>query len=443
MMKTAVSPEATTPIPWLLRFWVALVAFMTYLTGVRLVPGVANNIGPFELVAGLLIVVTLAYFLHHNLLVYNHFTVRVLLLIVLLAAVDLLKMGDRPFFGVVQWLLLLYAVVLVLTFYNWFIRYPGLLRYLLRFLAYAVVIAALWVAVDGFLSGGNINAAGPFRNRVHVGIYLASSFWIALIYISYPGVSARERTFLYVCIPIILYGVAVSGRRSIYLALIVGFVLLGMGLLFSFRRGYGRLAPVFVLGLGFMGFLYLGEGLAILPNTFFFQERVGTIEDRLRAFAGDEDVLSDDENFILLQRQGMWRAIRDYPIAGIGWGGFLESPYSPTGHEMHSTPQRFLAELGLIGFSLYLVLTGYLLLGTLRVFMRARTTPYQLPTLVLAIALWSMHISWAYNRAITDRTYWLLLVILMGFEVIVLGVPQKRKSQPDKVLVPPVSQHGS
>jgi general stress protein CsbA len=427
-MNQTSSPSGNSPtIPALLLVWLGLMASMTYLTGFGLVPGVANNIGPFELVSALFILGTLAYFLRQNLPVYNHFLGRILILILLLAAMDLLKFSERPFWGVTQWLLLLYGIALLLAFYNWFILYPPLLRYLLRFLAYAAVIAALWVTIDGFLSGGDINASGPFRNRVHVGIYMASSFWFVLVYISYPEVSFRERALLYLCMLLILYGVAVSGRRSVYLALIAGFALLSAGLLYSFRRNYNQIVPVFVLSLGFFALLYFGRGASYLPSTLFFQERVLTIEDRLRAFAGDEDVLSDDENFILLQRQGMWNAVSDHPIMGIGWGAFYDSPYSPTGHEMHSTPQKFLAELGLIGFVMYLVLTAYVLIGSFRLFRQARNSPYELSSMLLMIALWSMHISWAYNRAMTDRTYWLLLVILSGFEIIVLGAPLARK----------------
>ncbi len=443
-MNQATSRTGTTaPLPRLLLWWLALLAGMTCLTSVGLVPGVANNIGPFEVGVGLFVIISLAYFLRHRLPVYSHFLVLVLVCLVLLAAINLFKMNDRPFIGLTQWLLLVYALALLLTFYNWLVQYPDLLRYLLRFLAYTAVGAALWVAIDGLLAGGDINAAGPFRNRVHVGIYMAASFWIILLYISYPDVSVREGGFLYLCLPLVLYGAAISGRRSIYLALMAGFFLLGLGFLYSFRHSYRRIMPAFLLSIGFLALLYFGEGTPLLPNAFFFQERVGTIEDRLRAVAGDEEVIADDENFILLQRHGMWAALQDHPLTGIGWGAFSTSPYSLTGHEMHSTPQRFLAELGVIGFTLYLVLTSYLLLGSLRLFWRARETPYILSALVLLIALWSMHISWAYNRSVTDRLYWLLLIILMGFEIHILGLPQHRKRQVGKVASSPVSSHVS
>jgi len=426
-MKQIEPAKSNTAVPRPLLFFLLCLLFTTYLTATSFIGAIANNVGPFEFLMALLVLITIAYFFHHHLPIHNHFLVRLLGVIALVAGINLLKMAERPFFGITQWLLLIYALALLLMFYNWLIRFPDLLRYLLRFIAYAAAFAALWAAVDSFLSGGSFAANGPFSNRVHMGIYLVSSFWITLIYLNYPGVSRREKMLLYTFIPLLLYAVAISGRRSVYLALIVGLLSLVISLFFLFPQERKRMFPAVLVGLGFLLVLYTGESLSWLPKVVFFQERVGTIEDRLRAFAGDEEVLSDDENFILLQRQGMWAAVQDQPILGIGWGGFLDSPYSPTGHEMHSTPQRFFAELGLVGLVLYLILTGYLLFGSARLVWRASGTPYQLSALLLAIALWSLHVSWAYNRSLTDRTYWLLLVILMGLEVAVIGVPVRKK----------------
>lgn len=426
-MSTTVSPTSTSkPVPRALIYWLLVTSHTVFLTRVGIVPGVANNIGPFELSVGLLVGITLLYFAKHKLKIHGHFLVAVLGFITLIATLNLFKLTDRLVFGLTQWFLLVYALALLLIFYNWLIRYPDLLRHLLRFLSYAAAIAAIFVAIDGFLSGGDPNASGLFRNRAHVSIYLLSSFWLILLYINYPGVSRREQLFFNFCLLIVLYGIAVAGRRSVYLSLAAGIFLLAISSLFYFRQAYGRVAPILLLSIGLFAFLYLGQDLPFLPSTSFFRERVGTVEQRLRAFSGDEDVIADSDNFILLQRQGMWQAVRDYPILGIGWGAFHNSPYSPTGHEMHSTPQRFLAELGVVGFSLYLVLTFYLLFSSLRLLRLAKGQPTQMPILILFIAFVSLHISWFYNRSVTDRTYWLLLVILMGFEQLV----QQRQPRP-------------
>lgn len=423
MPMSTTAPSSQLPIPRSLLVALFAITSTVYLTRISLVPGVANNIGLFELSIGLFVLVTIFYFIRYNLPIYSHFVLTTLIFISLLAAIGLLKLTDRPLFALVQWLLLVYAVLLVGTFYNWLRRYPTLVRHLLRFLSYTAVVAAFWVMVDGFLAGGDPDASGPFRNRAHISIHLLSAFWIILLYISLPDVSKRERFFFYFSILAVLYGIAIAGRRSAYLSLGAGFVILGLCLPFYIRRGYGRIAPIFLITITLFSALYFIPDIPFLPTTFFFRARIATIEQRLRLFSGDESTIADSDNFALLQRQGMWEALNDHPILGIGWGGFYESAYSPTGHEMHSTPQRFLTELGLVGFGLYLALTGYLLFAAGRLWYLARGTPYEITTLILAIAMVSLHISWFYNRSTTDRMYWLLIIILMGLEILLRAVP--------------------
>ena len=91
---------------------------------------------------------------------------------------------------------------------------------------------------------------------------------------------------------------------------------------------------------------------------------------------GADESSQGTKSFFILQREGVKQAFRNSPILGIGWGGFPKSRYSPTGHEVHSTPLRFLAELGAIGLGLYLAMMGILLGGSYRLFRAMRRTPY-------------------------------------------------------------------
>jgi O-antigen ligase len=123
-----------------------------------------------------------------------------------------------------------------------------------------------------------------------------------------------------------------------------------------------------------------------------------------------------DENFVALQRKGVLQAFNEHPLFGIGWGGFWESRYSPTGHEVHSTPLRFLAELGLVGVALYGTFVILLLTTTARLSALMRRSPYGASYLALAVALWSLCVSYTYNRHLTERTFWLLLAVLFTLE---------------------------
>ncbi len=148
---------------------------------------------------------------------------------------------------------------------------------------------------------------------------------------------------------------------------------------------------------------------------------------------GDEQEMAESQNFFEMQRVGVMTAFRDYPIFGIGWGGFYRSRYSPTGHEVHSTPLRFLAELGLVGLALYLALMWVLLVGSLRIVALLRRTVYRTPALVLAIALWSLSVSYVYNRHITERTFWLLLLFFVTFEAFARSVAWRAQWAPARV----------
>jgi hypothetical protein len=140
------------------------------------------------------------------------------------------------------------------------------------------------------------------------------------------------------------------------------------------------------------------------------------IGERIRLATGSAEEVAEEDNFFLLQRQGVAMAFRDSPVLGIGWGGFPKSRFSPTGHEVHSTPLRFLAELGLVGFALYLSLLGYLLIRSVQLFLAMRASRYGPVYLSLAVALWSLSVSWVYNRHITERTFAILLVVFLAME---------------------------
>ena len=193
--------------------------------------------------------------------------------------------------------------------------------------------------------------------------------------------------------------------------------------------------------VGFLTVLAL-VGRQYTTQLEFFFNRVNMIDDRLAMASGTSDAPEEDEedNFIVAQRLGVLRAFRDHPLIGIGWGGFADSDYSPTGHEVHSTPLRYLAELGVIGVILYGGFLSYLLFGSLKLFFLARKTPYQLSVLVLTIALWSLATSWAYNRHITERTFWLLLAVYASIETFLLNRPES--TQASQIQDPQYAQGG-
>jgi O-antigen ligase len=399
-------------------FLIAGLGFSAYFTGTSFTPSIANNIGPFEMIALLMFVIAFLFFLKNNLQVKFHFTNKILILIILTAIISLPNLSERISLGAVQLLLLIYTGFLVLITFNILVQYPILMKVLLRFVMLGAFVAGTWVTIEGISSNAPIGTGGPFRNRSHVGIYMLTSFWLVLIFFFWPNTSKFERFTALLVILVVLYSLSISGRRSVYLSLIIGLTLLAMS--FVFLRGSVRfqIPAAVILVVGFLFFL-AQIGSQFIPQLDFFNDRIGLIDDRIELVAGTSEEISDDDNFALLQRAGMIRAISDHPLIGIGWGGFYESEYSPTGHEMHSTPQRYLTELGVIGFSFYMIFNFYLWFGGARLFFRVRNTKYQMPALIFVVAFWSLSLSWAYNRSVTERTYWLLIILFISFEAFV------------------------
>ena len=423
----------TPQVPTFLRVLFLGQVFTVFFTGVKLLPGLRNNFGPFEILGGLLCVVFLVFYRGPQQQLRGH---PILVIQALMTAAALVSLawfqGPSLAYGAVQTLILFFQFLFVLVNYNLFLRFQISPEKLLRLVTYSALVIGPWILFAGIEAGGAIDEAGPFRNRAHMANYMLTAFWLVLLYSTWPGLPKRERLISCLAIASTLYPVAISGRRSVYLSLIIGLV----GVAFSFllaARGRRRstLAATLVL-FAFVGVLYTA-GPRWLPQLAFFQERVSGIGARLTMAVGN-DPTDTDLNFFELQRMGVMAAFTDYPVLGIGWGAYYKSRYSLTSHEVHSTPLRFLAELGLVGLSLYAALMGVLLLGSLRIITLLRDSPYRTTAVMLAIAIWSLSVSYVYNRHITERTFWLLLLFFVSFEAFARGIAQRaqRAAQPGR-----------
>jgi hypothetical protein len=410
-------PAALSRPPWLLRLTIPALVFSAFLTDVRFVPALTNNVGLFELIGGGLILLTLITAVAGAHRLRLHPILRVVGLIVFAAALSQLNLPASHFSaGLIELAILAFPFAFLVALANLLQRYSISPTALLRWIGYSVLIVGPWVILEGVETGGSIGAAGPFRNRAHLGTYMLTAFWLSVILALWPGLKKRDRLVSWAAICLTLYGVAVSGRRSVYLSLLFGLAGLVVAMAIAHRGKRLRLFAAAGLALGFLSLFYFAGG-AVFPRAAFFQERLWMVGDALRdAFAPVHTVSVGDENFVALQRKGVLQAFNEHPLFGIGWGGFWESRYSPTGHEVHSTPLRFLAELGLVGVALYGTFVILLLTTTARLSALMRRSPYGASYLALAVALWSLCVSYTYNRHLTERTFWLLLAVLFTLE---------------------------
>ena len=118
-----------------------------------------------------------------------------------------------------------------------------------------------------------------------MGSYMLTAFWMVLIYALWPKLKPRLRLVCFAGLTLTLYAVAVSGRRSVYLSLIVGLLTLA-AVVFAANRGKKlRLLVTASFIVLFLGGLYT-VGDIVSPQTAFFKRRVTQIDDRLRQAAG-------------------------------------------------------------------------------------------------------------------------------------------------------------
>jgi hypothetical protein len=431
---------AEMKVPGLFLFLLAIQAISTYWSETDLIPLIRYNVGIFEVNAAILSILTFAYFLKHSVPVHSHPLIMVLGFWFVATLLSLVyARGDTFIISVAAVVITLFQFVFTLVFFNILSHFRSALPFILRWIMIAATLAALWVLIDQLSQPGNYSAAGPFRGRSHVGIYMMGSFWMILMFRFWPGIKLWEKVLTYPAMALVLYGVAASLRQSVYTAMIVGVV----GLTFSFviLRGWERfkISQVMLLMIGVIAALFLIGGQYLSSLALFQREAIG-LESRLSiAFASEGDP-EFDESFDAKQRKGAIQAFFDHPVLGIGWMGFYHSPYSPTGHELHSSTLRFVAELGIFGIIIYASILFLVFSRSIRLFLMARKTPYQIPAYIMLVGFTAEAISHYYNRMFTDRPYWFMLVVLLTFEAyvrhVVVAQPKPAVVQPADVPFP-------
>lgn len=386
-----------------------------FLTQTKFVPTIKNNVGAFEITGGILLGLFLLTTPPRD--VRMHPLTRIALAMACVAALSQVNIPDnRVKAGLVNVMILIFFWLFLWGLENLSRRYEIHPVFILRLVAWSLMIIGPWIILEGLQSEGDIQAAGPFRNRAHMANYMLSAFWMVLAYSQTPGLPRRERWVGFVGMGMTLYAIAVSGRRSVYLSLFLGLLGLVGAFLVLGRGRRARLLAAAVFALVVLGGMY-GLGPRYLPQMAFFQERVGMIDDRLQSavMVDEEDIAN--RTFFATQRQGVKAAFLAHPLIGIGWGGYAKSHWSPDQHEVHSTPLRFVAETGLAGVALYGAFMGVLWLTVWRIFLRLRGTPWAQTGAIFLVGLSSLCVSYLYNRHITERTFWLLAAVILALEI--------------------------
>lgn len=402
-------------LPPFARVLLALLVFSAFLTETKFVPSLRNNVGLFE-VTGASVVGWLLLTSGPGSLKAGTLTKLAFALLGVAAVSQVNIAENRTTAGLVNVAILAFFALFLLAVENLSARHRIHPVHLLRLVAWALMIVGPWIVSQGLQADWDIQDAGPFRNRAHMGNYMLTAFWLSLAYSQVPRLPRLERWVGYLGVGMTLYAVAVSGRRSVYLSLFIGLATLFVAFLVASRQKRLELSFGILFALGCLALMYT-LGNRGLPQFAFFQERVSMIDDRLRSALVVDEEAAVEQTFFAAQREGIRAAFTAHPLIGIGWGGYAKSHWSPDRHEVHSTPLRFLAETGLAGFVLYVAFMAVLWWTAWSLFVRLRSGPWGAVAFVLLVGLSSLAVSYLYNRHITERTFWLFLAVVLAFRI--------------------------
>lgn len=416
-------------LPRILYALLALEALSAFLSESRFIPDIRNNIGAFELTAVLLFTATFIYYFKYDLPLRFHPLFAVFFIWLFAAALSLYHyLSPRIDVGVISVLILIFQFGFIVALFNLLTLRHDLVLFVLRAFAIAIVIIGLMVLLDQITSRGSLDAAGPFRNRSGMGIYMMGAFWILLLYRLWPGTKPWEHWLTYPAMALVLYALAASLRQSVYVAMIIGGAGLAVALLVS--SGWGRLKALtaILIGLVFVGLLFTYGGKYLTSLAIFNREFVAL--SPALGLTEEDDTEGEKRDFRVAQLRAALIAMGDHPLLGIGWGAFYGYQYAPTRNEMHSTPLRFIAELGVPGLLLYIAFMSLIMLRAIRLLWYTWRTPYRLVAFVFLVGMVSYATSHYYNRMFTDRPYWWFLVIFMASEVVILNQVRQAQSVP-------------
>ncbi len=245
-----------------------------------------------------------------------------------------------------------------------------------------------------------------FRRPPQLAVYALTTFFGAIAYSALGGMSARKRWFLHALAMAMVVLIIFTSRRSVLAALIVG-----MGLVIIMRTP--RLSRALIFATLFVAALSVAHEL--VSQSPALEEFFG---QRLRILYSGEAL---DHPFLRANVNDALTAFSEHPLMGIGYGTFSESEYASTGNEVHSSVLRVLGECGLVGTIVFVALTVCLFILAYRNVRLSQGSPWQDVARMILPALFALHVSYMYNRCFRDRTYWMMIALVVALHRLLLA----------------------
>jgi O-antigen ligase len=246
--------------------------------------------------------------------------------------------------------------------------------------------------------GDEYRVAATFKTTGQLGVYLLSTFFIALARYFLPDSSKRTRTGLTLLMAGVVLLSIFASRRSTYVAFLVG---LAAFLIVKVKDPKALISGLIICIASFA-----------VVTTFLNQD-----EDFSKYFQSRVRILTpggvQSDEFIQLQGQSALKAFTENPIIGIGIGRFWGSEYDLTGNEIHSTYAQLLAETGILGSTVYAFFMLMLVRLTYETAFRMRDPKWSAFCGVLFAAFFGFGVSYSYNRHLRERSFWILVGVIV------------------------------
>ncbi len=254
---------------------------------------------------------------------------------------------------------------------------------------------------------GSTRFSGTMRFCNQWAIFYCMLFPLMLVLV-FRASSTWKRVLAAVCVALGLVAMPATGSRSgmfLVLAELAGFLVLYS----VWERSVHTLRRLFWVG----GCFALAVGLYGAIATQLTEFAIARRSMRSFSLIFEEGRVTDD-----WRMHNWWLALEAFgesPVFGLGLGNFV---LYHDKHEVHSSPLSLLAETGLAGGGLYLVLCTFVLFWVVYAFVEQfRKGSTDLWLMALALSLGGAFVMSAYFNTTRQRFFWIVLLLALLYAI--------------------------
>lgn len=274
------------------------------------------------------------------------------------------------------------------------------------------------VAVEKLAGKGGILSAGMYTYSSITGCFLMPGLFAFLV--SYRN--KKKTPFFWIMLSVLALGIILINKRGFILDIAISF----LAVLLISRQSEGkiklRLNRVLIVIISIL--IIIGVLFALYMSIPLVRQSVTNLMDK---FADDDGTLSGRTQLYDLSLH----LFKQHPIIGIGWGNFRERSLhvyratSSTTYETHNVYLQLLCETGILGLTAFLVTIIWMLVYTIRRFMRVNaTSPDSKASLALRLSLYLQlfFITYCFSG---NPLYDYIFVVTYFIGIVLLGVNER------------------